>query len=175
MILTCWRPTWSGLLASVTPNGQRQELDRIRQELGRVRRELDEKLWPELPKAVIHGDIHTGNVYFRDSRVAAVYDFDYLSLQARLRDVCDALMFFASLRHRPVEPDDIYSLTAPYRLDLQRATILLEGYQNTTRLTECEWDAIPWILRSQWCQIRLRGSRKVPVQQKLAFVLDQLL
>ena len=36
-----------------------------------------------------------------------------------------------------------------------------------------EWEAAPRILRSQWCQIRLRGSRKVPDDRKLRLVLDR--
>ena len=32
---------------------------------------------------------------------------------------------------------------------------------------------IPWILRSQWCQMRLRGSRKVPQDKKVSYVLDR--
>jgi Ser/Thr protein kinase RdoA (MazF antagonist) len=149
-----------------------RDLERIREQLILVRRELDGGLWPELPKAVIHGDVHPGNVRFRNSRVSALYDFDYLSTQARVRDLCDALMFFAATRDQPLDPDDIYSLTAPYRLDADGAVVLLEGYSSTSPLVECEWEAIPWILRSLWCQNRLRGSRKVEDGEKLAFVLD---
>ena len=90
---------------------------------------------------------------------------------ARVRDVCDALMFFAADRPQPVDPGDIRSLTAPYRLDADQAAVLLEGYATHSPLVECEWEAIPWVLRSQWCQIRLRGGRKVPEQDRLAFVL----
>jgi Ser/Thr protein kinase RdoA (MazF antagonist) len=152
---------------------QREQMAGIRYQLGMVRRELDRKRWPTLPMAVIHGDIHTGNVRFQNSEVSAVYDFDYLSLQARVRDVCDALMFFAAGRDQPVDPDDIITLTAPYCLDVDRAVVLLEGYQQTISLTAAEWEAIPWILRSQWCQMRLRGSRKVPENDKVSYVLDR--
>ena len=66
---------------------------RLAEQLDAVRSALDEGLYPKLPKAVIHGDIHPGNVKFKGSRVAAVYDFDYLSLQARIRDIVDAIIF----------------------------------------------------------------------------------
>ena len=155
-----------------TSERRRRGLERIREQLILIRRELDGRLWPELPKAVIHGDIHPGNVCFSNSRVSAVYDFDYLSTQARVRDLCDALMFFAATRDQHLDPDDIYSLTAPYRVNADWAAILLEGYSNTSPLVDCEWEAIPWILRSLWCQNRLRGSRKVEEREKLAFVLD---
>ncbi len=146
---------------------------RIGDEIASVRTEYDGKLRPQLPMAVIHGDIHTGNLMFRGSEVAAVYDFDYLSVEARMRDVCDALMFFAALRDRPADPDDITSLVQPFRLDFQRSRILLDGYQEVSYLRPEEWQAAAWILRSQWCQIRLRGSRKVSEERKAPFVLNR--
>jgi Ser/Thr protein kinase RdoA (MazF antagonist) len=121
---------------------------------------------------VIHGDIHPGNVKFKGARVAAVYDFDYLSEQARCRDLVDALMFFAASRREPLNPDDIRSLTQPFVLNPEWCSWLLGGYQQVSKLSELEWSAFPWLIRSQWLQIRLRGSRKVPPEEKLAFVLD---
>jgi Ser/Thr protein kinase RdoA (MazF antagonist) len=125
-----------------------------------------------LPQAVIHGDIHPGNVRFREASVAAVYDFDYLSPQARCRDLVDALMFFAAERRQAVNPDDIRSLTQPFALNLEWSSWLLDGYQQVSQVTDLEWAALLWLMRSQWLQIRLRGSRKVPREEKLAFVLD---
>jgi len=153
--------------------GQEQDIQRIGEQLNIVRKTLDGRLYPRLPKAVIHGDIHPGNIKFKGSKVAAVYDFDYLSLQARCRDVVDALMFFAADRERVVNPDDIHSLTQPFNLDFERSAVLLDGYQRISRLQDIEWQALPWIIRSQWVQIRLRGSRKVPKEEKPHFVLDR--
>jgi hypothetical protein len=36
-----------------------------------------------------------------------------------------------------------------------------------------EWEAIPLVIRSQWLQCRLRGSRKTPDEKKVAYVLDR--
>jgi Ser/Thr protein kinase RdoA (MazF antagonist) len=148
------------------------QAEQLAGQLELVRRRLDQALYPQLPRAVIHGDIHPGNVRFQGSSVAAVYDFDYLSLQARCRDLVDALMFFAAKRRQAVNPDDIRSLTQPFALNLECALWLLGGYQPVCQLTDLEWVALPWLMRSQWLQIRLRGSRKVPREEKLAFVLD---
>ena len=68
---------------------------------------------------------------------------------------------------------DIVSLVQPFRLDPHRSRILLEGYQGVSAFVPEEWQAVGWILRSQWCQIRLRGSRKVPQDRKVSFVLDR--
>ena len=152
---------------------QRASVERIGEQIELVRREYDGKLRPQLPMAVIHGDIHPGNVMFRGSQVAAVYDFDYLSVEARVRDLCDALMFFASRHDAPLDPDDIHSLTQPFRFDLRRWTVLIGGYQDVNRLEDREWQAIPLIVRSLWIQNRLRGSRKVPQEERLPFVLHR--
>ncbi len=155
------------------PPQEAAQVERIARQLELVRQSLDRELYPKLPRAVIHGDIHPGNVRFEGARVAAVYDFDYLSPQARCRDLVDALMFFAARRRQTVNPDDIRSLTQPFTLRLEWASWLLAGYQQVSRLTDLEWAALPWLLRSQWLQIRLRGSRKVPPEQKLAFVTER--
>ncbi len=149
-----------------------KQVDRIAEQLDLVRWNLDQGVYAKLPRAVIHGDIHLGNVKFKGTEVAAVYDFDYLNPQARCRDVVDALMFFAASRVKPLNPDDIRSLTQPFALNREWASWMLGGYQQISRLTELEWSALPWLVRSQWLQIRLRGSRKVSAENKLAFVLD---
>lgn len=148
------------------------QVDRLGEQLELVRRHLDQDLYPRLPRAVIHGDIHPGNIKFKGGAVAAVYDFDYLNLQARCRDVVDALMFFAATRRQPVNPDDIRSLTQPFELNPERCSGLLRGYQQISPLTDLEWAALPWLLRSQWLQIRLRGSRKVAPEGRQTFVMD---
>ncbi len=151
------------------------QVNRLAQQLDLVRRRLDHDLYPRLPQAVIHGDIHPGNVRFDGARIAAVYDFDYLSPQARCRDLVDALMFFAATRRDPVNPDDIRSLTRPFVLNRKWSSWLLGAYQQITPLTDLEWTAIPLLLRSQWLQIRLRGSRKVRQDEKLGFVLHRFI
>lgn len=165
-------PYLAALDSLATDAGQRQQLQVIEAQLNLVRRELDQRLYATLPRAVIHGDFHPGNVRFRAGRVAALYDFDYLGAQARAHDVSDGLMFFASRRRQPLNPDDIRSLTQPFVPDAERCQRLLAAYQTVSRLTEAEWEALPWLIRSRWLQMRLRGSRKVPPAEKVAFVLE---
>jgi Ser/Thr protein kinase RdoA (MazF antagonist) len=148
------------------------QVERLAQQLQLVRQRLDQDLYPRLPRAVIHGDIHPGNVGFRGAKVAAVYDFDYLGVQARCRDLVDALMFFAANRRQVINPDDIRSLTQPFTPSREWSSWLLDGYEQVNPLTDLEWEALPWLIRSQWLQIRLRGSRKVPREEKLSFVLE---
>lgn len=163
------RPLLEELRPLCREESERAALHFLERQLELVRSELDEGLYASLPHAVIHGDVHPGNVAFENSKVAAFYDFDYMSWQARVRDVCDALMFFAAARPQPLDVDDIRSLTQSYRLELEACRRLIAGYEEISSLSDLEWRGLPLLLRSQWCQIRLRGSRKRPPDEKLAF------
>jgi Ser/Thr protein kinase RdoA (MazF antagonist) len=154
-------------------DGQHRGIEFLAHQIELVRENLDRRLWPRLPKAVTHGDVHPGNLKFNNSDVSAIFDFDYLSPQARSHDVVDALAFFASRRGSALDTDDIRSLVQPFRPDAELSRILLGGYEEISRLEDVEWEALPWIIRSLWIQMRLRGSRKVPTEQKAAFVLDR--
>ncbi len=159
------------LLARSRDTKSRDQLSAINDLLLQGRAELEATLYPSLPRAVIHGDFHPGNVRFSGSEIAALYDFDYLAVQARSRDIIDALMFFASDRSTLLEPDDIRSLTQPFTPNFTASRAVLAGYQTIKPLTSDEWIALPLLIRSRWIQMRLRGSRKVPASEQLAFVL----
>ena len=159
------------LVALCRSDQQRRQVAEIESQLEFVHHELDSGLYAQLPHTVIHGDIHPGNVAFQQSRVSAIYDFDYMSRQARVRDLCDALMFFAASRRRSLDCNDVRSLTQPYCLQPASCKLLIDGYEQISRLTDLDWQGLLLLLRSQWCQIRLRGSRKVPPPAKLEFVL----
>ncbi len=166
-------PIIEGLRPLAKDAAQREGLAYVESQLDRVRNELDAGLYERLPAAVIHGDIHHGNLRFEGADVSAVYDFDYMSRQARARDLCDAVMFFGSTRGEPLDFDDIRSLTQPFFPDRKRTAALLEGYQETTPLGELDLLGLRLLIRSQWVQIRLRGSRKIPAAERVAFVTDR--
>jgi Ser/Thr protein kinase RdoA (MazF antagonist) len=152
-------------------NSEKEYIRDIDTQLGRLKDAID-PIYDDLPKAVIHGDVHPGNLYFEDSKVSAVYDFDYLSIQARVRDISDAIIFFASNRHSAIIADDICSLTASFKLDLERSLILLRSYHKISPLKVAEIQILLEFMRSRWCQIRLRGSRKVEESKRVDFVLN---
>jgi Ser/Thr protein kinase RdoA (MazF antagonist) len=152
---------------------QRGELAESGRQLDAVAANLDGGLYASLPQSLIHGDVHRGNLRFRNSRVAAIYDFDYLDIQARARDLSDALISFASCRGELFDPDLIRSLVQPFVPDRPRCRLLLGGYQSVAPLTELEWEALPWLIRSRWVQMRLRGARKLPEPQRIDFVLHR--
>ena len=165
-------PYLAELTANSQSHQQRLGLRHVKSELQNIRSELDSGLYDKLPQAVIHGDIHPGNIAFSNSRVSAIYDFDYMSRQARARDLVDALMFFGASRQRPLDTDDIWSLTQPYELLPGPSAILIDAYHEISPITDLDRLGMYWLLKSQWCQIRLRGSRKVLQKDKLRFVLS---
>ena len=168
------QPYLAAVQTQASDAGQRQQLAALAGQLSLVRRQLDQRLYDSLPRAVIHGDFHPGNVRFRGPRVAALYDFDYLGVQARARDIADAVMFFASHRRQPLVADDIRELTRAFVPDAARCVPLLAGYESVTPLIAPEWEALGWLIRSRWLQARLRGSRKVSAAEKVQFVLSGL-
>ena len=68
-----------------------------------------------------------------------------------MHDIVHSLIFFAARRDSALEPNSIRSLTQPFVLDADFARVLLDGYQEIGRLVDVEWEAMPWIVRSQWC------------------------
>ncbi len=170
------QPYYQALLELPEARGREPELARLERELERVRGHLSDGLYATLPAALTHGDFHPGNVRFGpEGDVSAVYDFDYLSRQARVRDLSDALLFFAARRGSPLsDTSDIRRLTQIMTPDLERSAIVLRAYTAIAPLAYEEWRALPWLMRSRWLQIRLRGARKVPPEQKVAFVLEAL-
>lgn len=165
------QPILDTLMAGTVDPADRRRLGLIIDLLDKGRADLEATLYPSLPQTVIHGDFHPGNVRFCGAEVAALYDFDYLAVQARARDVIDALMFFASNRAAPFVPDDIHSLTQTFVPDFSASRAVLDGYRSISPLTDDEWRALPLLMRSRWVQMRLRGSRKVPPSEQTDFVL----
>jgi homoserine kinase type II len=163
-------PYAEALVRLCRDNADREVARVVMIEVRNVRKELDSGVYGSLPQVLIHGDFHTGNVSFTDSSVSAVYDFDYVSRQARIRDVCDGLIFFASRRARDLDPHAIRSLTQPFLPDQHLCAVFLNAYQRYDHLTDAEWRAIPWIIRSRWLQMRLRGGRKVPEAERFGYI-----
>ena len=166
----------SVLLPLVEELSELADDDRSREDFSRVRKELDELcgLWTGPPdRTVLHGDFHPGNVLYDAGRISAVLDYDYAAPGPTARDLGDALMFFAARRKSPFNPDDIRSLTQGWQIDDERAKSLLKGYASVRPLPE-NLETLRDLMRSRWLQVKLRGARKVPREQKIGFVLSDL-
>jgi len=149
--------------------GREPLLDAIRRTLRTLAGELYECVYGKLPQAIIHGDLHPGNVKFVGRRLVGFFDFDWANRQERVRDVCDALAFFASERE-PLRADDIWSLTAAFAPDACLSRRFLEAYESVWPLTDAERRAFAPVTVARWCQARIRGMRKVVPQERLTFL-----
>jgi len=152
---------------------EREELDQIQGQL-KILSTLDaDGFFEPLQPGVIHGDLHPGNVLFTGNYVSALLDYDYASPGPAMRDIGDGLVFFASRRPRDFDLNDIWSLTQGWKPDTDRAMAFLRGYTSIRPLPD-DWPTTSHILLSRWLQVKLRGSRKVPKEEKIRFVLTDL-
>jgi homoserine kinase type II len=118
-----------------------------------LRRSLSEQAYLSLPHVLIHGDVHRDNLIFRGDTVAALIDFDQVTVDARIVDLADALVDFAV----GAAPPDWYPwgvYAGP--LDATRARSLIEGYCQATPLNSTERAALLIIVEVIWLQGNLR-------------------
>ncbi len=102
---------------------------------------------------MIHGDVHRDNLIFRGDVVAALIDFDQVTIDARLVDLADAMVDFAV---GPAPPDWYPWGVYAGPLDATRARTLLEGYCQAVPLTSNERTALPILIEVIWLQGNLR-------------------
>lgn len=82
-------------------------------------------------------------------------------------------LLVAGSRQSNFDPDDIWSLAQPCRIEKTNALTFLQGYASVRPLPP-DWCDLPQVLSSRWIQIRVRGSRKVSRQEKIRFLLLDL-
>lgn len=118
-----------------------------------LRTALPDQAYAGLPQVLIHGDVHRDNLIFRGDTVAALIDFDQVTVDARLVDLADALVDFAvGPPPRDWYPWGVYA--GP--LDAGRARSLLDGYCQILTLSAAERAALPVIVEVIWLQGNLR-------------------
>ena len=122
-----------------------------------------------LDRYVIHGDLHRGNVLFGpDGELKGIFDFDWACCAPRLRDLAEALHFFASRPSR--EGSDIWALTSPPVLDRAVAERLLASYSALAPLDPEEEALLSWAWMGRWIGMRIEGMYKVPRRQRGRFL-----
>jgi homoserine kinase type II len=105
--------------------------------------EIDDGGFGRLPRAVVHGDWHPGNLIFRGGEVAAVIDFDSARVEPRITELANAMLQFA-LRGEP----GVSPLQWPDDLDPKRMQALLHGFLVATDqpISLDERAMIPWCM-----------------------------
>jgi Ser/Thr protein kinase RdoA (MazF antagonist) len=149
---------------------ERRVAELLREELEAIAAALPDDGYRQLPQVIVHADYHAGNVEFAGDEVAGIFDWDWADRQSRLLDVRDGLHFLAFRRPADMDSDDIWSLTQPATPSVTFSRAFLDGYSEQVGLTAEERGALPVLLRSRLCQMRIRGARKVPNEEKLRFL-----
>jgi homoserine kinase type II len=113
----------------------------------RLRRTMSERVYATLPHCLIHGDIHSDNFRFTDGDVAALLDYDQVCWDARIVDLADALIAFATAPSGEMIWG-VYS--GP--LDEEKATRLIHAYSAVSPLERSEIAMLPLVIEALWMQ-----------------------
>ncbi|NTW04016.1 MAG: homoserine kinase [Oscillochloris sp.] len=118
-----------------------------------LRNRLSETTYAALPHVLIHGDVHRDNMLFCHDKVTGLLDFDQVTVDVRIVDLADALVDFAQ-----GTPPQNWSPWGVYGgpLDIERAKLLLGGYESVVNLSKAERFALPLIIEVLWLQGNLR-------------------
>ena len=104
-----------------------------------------------LPHAIIHGDYYAGNLLFEGDRIVGVVDYDKARWQARVVELAEALIYFASPR-----PGHLRHLVYPGFLQWEPFTCFLRHYARTIVPEDGEMHALPDYIRCIWISISLQ-------------------
>jgi homoserine kinase type II len=144
-------------------------------EIALLERELPDDRYDTLPKLVVHGDYHPGNIKFTNDDVSGIFDLDWATLQPRLRDLADGLFLFAGERESDIDDANIYSLTQTWQPSLERARAFMACYLESETLGEEESDALPLFIRARWLCCRVAGMAKVAPERRIEYLVCGLL
>lgn len=142
----------------------------------RVRERVSDEVYRSLPHTVIHGDYHPANVAYRNGRICALYDFDWISLQPRVRDIADLIVYFAALRPEPLDGGSIYSLIQGCTFDMDRAAAALQAYVRSfgAPLTAEEIAALPDFMAARLLHSRVQALAKVPPERAIEVLVGAI-
>jgi homoserine kinase type II len=87
--------------------------------------------YEQLPRLVIHGDYHAGNLVFHHDCIVGVVDYDKACQQPRVVELAEALIYFASPRHGKMK-----HLVYPGFLEWDRFTSFLKHYAGALRFPD---------------------------------------
>jgi len=151
------------------------DLAYLQDQVARVERELPDQVYGSLPRHVIHGDFHPANVLYVGDAVAGIYDLDWCTVQPRVRDIADGLIFFAGSRDGDVTSSDIRKLTRTWRHAPDRSRAFLDAYSLVNPISRRELALLPVFMTARWLHCRTIGRSKVAPDERIAFFLDGLL
>lgn len=118
-----------------------------------------------LPKKIIHSDLHPHNILMQGNKVAAIVDFDSVRISEQARDMAFALYRFG--RQFFVRHSEQASVKAPRLKDL-----FLTHYQKIKPLTETEIRFLPILIKDEFLRKLLFVLRGVYEENNQTWVKD---
>jgi homoserine kinase type II len=140
-----------------------------------LERELTDARYHALPKLVVHGDYHPGNLLFDGDDVAGIFDLDWATEQPRALDLADGLFLFAGERATVIDAADIVSLTQTWTPSPARERVFLDAYRECESITCEETAALGLLLRARWLYCRVQGMAKLPQERRAFYFVKGLL
>jgi Ser/Thr protein kinase RdoA (MazF antagonist) len=155
--------------AALAAGPERTRVGRMRELVQRVAERYGGPSYEGVDRHVIHGDLHPSNMLFDDrGNVSALFDFDWAVFAPRLRDLADAIWFFAGTSS--AGGPDIWALTSARRVDPELARFFLREYDAALPVTPEEARMLPWAWLARWIAIHLEGMYKVPAEDRGRFL-----
>lgn len=114
-----------------------------------LRSVISDEAYAKLPHVVIHGDVHRDNFLFVNDEVVALLDYDQATWDARICDLADALVGFATAH---VDTKTITWGVYKGPLDIEQATQIVAAYHAITPLTAQEIAVLPLMVEMIWLQ-----------------------
>lgn len=143
--------------------------------MSRLEQAFPDSRYHALPKLVVHGDYHPGNLKFAGSDVCGVFDLDWATVQPRVLDLADGVFLFAGERETDIHAADIISLTQTWTPSAERARLFLDAYRQIETITEEERAVLNHVVRARWIYCRVGGMAKLPEERRLDYLLEGLL
>jgi homoserine kinase type II len=124
-----------------------------------------------LPGLIIHGDFYADNLLFADDRIVGVVDYDKARWQARVVELAEALIYFATPR-----PGQFEHLVYPGCPEWTWVNRFLRAYCESAPLEDAEAQAVPDYMQCIWlqmslCRLRERPERPAHAREALREVL----
>lgn len=138
-------------------------------------RQYDAKAYSRVDRNYVHGDLNLTNVLFGENgKLAGLFDFDWAMPGPRIRDVADAIHFFAGGLVGGCNSSDIWELTRIPRFDKRRTRLFLAAYNDAYPLTEPEMSLLPFAWQARVLAFHIEGMAKVPQERRLDFLTREM-
>lgn len=151
------------------------DLHFLEEQLCLLENDFPDTRYHALPKVIVHGDYHPGNLKFQGEQVSGVFDLDWATLQPRVLDIADGVFLLAGERLSPLDATNIVSLTQTWNPSQSRTLCFLQAYLQTEPLSLEEWEVLDLAVRTRWLSCRLSGMAKLPEGERIDYFLEGLL